>query len=769
MVKSYRSFIVSKNIKEVHGLEEAIKDIEENYKFSDVIQKLGLTPPFVSDDFREALSREVKAYSEAEKYFFDSVANKDFQYGHGSKSEGKVDLYKEYFDERKAMQDDGHVTFYQNYLMDRAQIESDCTLSNKERDARIVDLERKNKNLINRQNKFESNEKKARYLHDFFTVLNRMPQKSQNNLLNFYRQCCDKGMEDKFNQTMSEYLVDTHRYPSQENGKEVKNSHNFSLDDNNQIRHAIFNLGGSNLDICIIDNKVGFINSENTLTHSQINALASYCRYNGISIPDYNQFSDMKVVDNNGKISQVTNEDGKSRDETVAEVLKEVMSPANNDLEVSENADIEYTDQLNNNSNDNSPAGNADDIFTSRNPLLKEAKLKDYDKNKMLEACKAPLQMSGAQGDKMKVDKGINSVTITVYKDEADRWEGDAKVAKNGYIKDNRAYSIRITYSKPPKINFCAGGKFDKFTADHAKAMLKAAQEAGCKYFTMPPLNENGIGKSVMEAYLKASVSTGVVPLLKGSKDGKGIMIGESDIANILKFVNEDEGVKDNLPVKHEYLIRLAEQVDKLNKGCGKNLPVNKIKNIVKFESVKECEKDIKDFFRQGVEGGWDKAQEIAAYQALSKIMKDIHKNGMLDGKPFNPLDYGNNAKLITAALQKEMNANSKQVKKQIDQKYQRFISSSRDYNESEKDRCYKDIYKEELGNALNDIKEILEDVKSETGVGMEFGRMNKVSSLLERPDIGNRQGLSRDITTQDTPSVGKLGSPIPNKPQRSI
>lgn len=740
--EEFHSFLIKKDYSEYPDLEDEIKETKGFYKFSDILSSFGLTVPYDVISFREALSREVKAYSDAEKYLMDYVANKDLEYGKGAKSGGKVKTYDDYFAKVKELKSNGHFEDYENYLMEADKIANNDELDDTERAAQLADLERKNSAIIRDEEEYTKLKEKANYMNDFCGVLNGMPQDMQQNLLTFYQRCQDKGLGDQFNQTLSEYLVDTGHYPKQGKDKPIENKHVFSLHNDSLIKHEIYNLGGTGLDVCIVDGKIGFLKSEKNLTQAQVAALAGYCQYNAISIPDYGQLEAMNVLDEKGEVTDKTVAEGLR--ENIEELQKQKQQVSEENLHNAAGMQDDRIEPAAGPDTTPTPSGSVDEVFSANNPLIKQPGTKEYDKDKVLDAIKGPLKMSGAQGKKMKVRDGWNSTTITVYNDAKDRWNGDTKLNKDGWVDDNRAYTMKIVHSTPPKIYFNPRGKFKEFKADHAKAMLKGVEAAGYKYFVAPPVDDNGIGKSAMEAWLKASVSTGIVPLLKGSPDGRGMMISESDIKNILKFVKEDDGMQNNTAKRHEYLIRLAEQIEKCNRGCGKKLPVEKIKTQVKFEAIDAIKDDIKVFFKNGVDKeGWDKLKEIAAYQVLGQIMKDIHKNGMLNGKPFNPLDQ-NNGNLIKKAIEEKLKPENgknrskleQDIEKDINMKYHNIILSGRAYDDPAKDKKYDEIYKNELSNAIQEVGECLKDVREESGVELDFSKMKKVTAPMVRPKI---------------------------------
>jgi hypothetical protein len=201
----------------------------------------------------------------------------------------------------------------------------------------------------------------------------------------------------------------------------------------------------------------------------------------------------------------------------------------------------------------------------------------------------------------------------------------------------------------------------------------------GYKYFKFPPFNaEDGFGKDGQVAFIKASVKSGMVILLKGA-DGQGCSIGPADLKTILNEVKDEENFVRNHDQKIEYLMRWHEQIEKFMKNNPKEVKqlndyADKFKQQANFEYFISSYKDlIDDKIVKGINGEdgkepWDSVDIIASQHAVTKILTEM-RDGYIGNKRFNPLDKEGNANLLLKAFDDYRNEECPKIEEEIKSK----------------------------------------------------------------------------------------------------
>ena len=416
--------------------------------------------------------------------------------------------------------------------------------------------------------------------------------------------------------------------------KIIQNEHRFSSDREGRLVHSIRNLKNTGLDITWVGDQLGLAHCADNMTSDQVKALAEYCYDSGVRIDDYFKLKDLKVVDKN------KNEIG-----TAADVLRKEMDRLN--AAEKDNGKIRAV------SNNNDSSGSLGRFLEP----LPEVKPK---RSEMVQKAKAAATKKGYRLDCMKTSNGWNSTIISVYADPNDMIN-DGKMKKDGTRSYTKHLAVELNFTSPPSASFYM--KYGlKFEADHARMMLDPFKQAGCRYFILPSLEALG-GKEVNAAFMKASVKTGMVPLLKSSPKGIGGDIGAADLETILKETQEEANFKNDSNAKVEYLVRWHQQLERYTDGNPKaakslgSLPEQFRQQALftKFNSshMEELEKYMYKGKEGKLDGGkWDGIDKITAKIAMARILKEIGE-GKVDGKLYNPL--ADNSKMLQGVLDKYM------------------------------------------------------------------------------------------------------------------
>ena len=510
------------------------------------------------------------------------------------------------------------------------------------------------KDAVLAHDKFETAEHTIKkVLEGDIGLLSELPQETMENLLQFKEKCGEENKE-LFNEAyealfMSRpygpaYVYETDREgkprtdreghfikKTDENGRSIiQNEHRFATDSNGRLVHTIRNLENTGLDITWIGDHLGLAHTMSDMKEDQVKALAEYCFANGVVIDDYFKLNNLKVVDKDNK------EIG-----TAAERLKAEMDKLTK----------EYQEQLNPLSQEGPSS------FAQFLPPL--GKVENAPK-KMKEAVITRAKLQGFSRKAMKFKHGVNSTIISVYLNENDMLD-DNKMDKLGHRKHTKQYAVELHHTVPPIAEFyMEPGK--KFEADHARTMLDAFKAVGCKYFIIPSADELG-GKEASGAFMKASVKTGMVPLLKRGGKGKGCHIGVADLELVLKEIPEEASFNNDTNAKVEYLMRWHQQLERYTEGnpkAAKTLDrlMGKFQQQALFAKFAASHlENMENYMQQGadgkLEGGkWDGIDKITAKIAMARIIHEIQA-GKVDGKPYNPL--ADNNEMLKKTLDKYM------------------------------------------------------------------------------------------------------------------
>ena len=646
-----------------------LEALKAKFPFSSILNVLALN----EDDDEVTLENKLRAAMAQELLAMDNaLANQDYQMAksyqestdrNGNKVEGKIsdlaDFFAQYDEYRQDYEND-----YINYLMKRDEITekkindavdpSDSeyyTESMKAAD--LAANETRHLDSIEAFTKFTSLEEKAEIWESSFSALSKNPTEVNRSLIKFYQQCKKENKVDTvFNKIYDEFLAESENgfasYPNKD-GK-IINEHRFNLDKDGHVVHSILNLQDTGLNISWVDDKLGLAHCNMQLTKEQIKALAQYCALNGISIDQALKLNDLSVVDEQG-----------NNIATAADALREEIEKQ---LQRENGANQQAENAISGIANDNS----VNDDFGQFLPRQEPIKVSN---SKMVEACKKRIGLMGypPESGLVSVNRGWNSTIISVYASENDRLD-DGQVDKDGHRKHTKQFAVKLINSTPPQ-GYIYPGNIREFKADHARLFLDAFKATGCKYFILPPAFEIG-GKDVNAAFIKASVKTGMIPYLKGSKDGRGCDIGAPDIETIMEELPKEPGM--NAREKTEFLMRWSQQVDKYmswNTKAAKTLAdgAGKLRQNARFQMfTAEYLNNLQKYIIEGMAGNvdgrkWDNVDQITATIAMNKIIKGIAK-GELNGKPYNPL--GDNDEILKKTLKIYMQAERPNIEKSI-------------------------------------------------------------------------------------------------------
>ena len=501
------------------------------------------------------------------------------------------------------------------------------------------------KEAVAAHTKFEEAENKIYSLKEDIGLLSELPRETMEHLLTFKEKCGEENKE-LFNEAYEALFMSRPYGPEyvytkegrgvetikkDENGRPIiQNEHRFATDSNGRLVHTIRNLENTGLDITWIGDHLGLAHTMSDMKEDQVKALAEYCFANGVVIDDYFKLNNLKVVDKDNK------EIG-----TAAERLKAEMDKLTK----------EYQEQLNPLSQEGPSS------FAQFLPPL--GKVENAPK-KMKEAVITRAKLMGFSRKAMKVKHGVNSTIISVYLNENDMID-DGKMDKVGHRKHTKQFAVELHHTVPPIAEFyMEPGK--KFEADHARTMLDAFKAVGCKYFIIPSADELG-GKEAGGAFMKASVKTGMVPLLKRGGKGKGSYIGVADLELVLKEIPEEASFNNDTNAKVEYLMRWHQQLERYTEGnpkAAKTLDrlMGKFQQQALFAKFAASHlENMENYMQQGadgkLEGGkWDGIDKITAKIAMARIIHEIQA-GKVDGKPYNPL--ADNSEMLKKTLDKYM------------------------------------------------------------------------------------------------------------------
>ena len=324
----------------------------------------------------------------------------------------------------------------------------------------------------------------------------------------------------------------------QSNGKEV---------------YHLKNINGTGLDLRIAQGQisVGILESEQKISPDQFQALNDYLTNTKTTITDYAQLSNIKV-DFNGQ--EVTLDralaDYRGDDAYLEEIgVKTSSAPTKESSETTPNKDAsagrtDEGDQVFDSSQWIDNGSSKDNVHANR----KKAREKEL--GKLTEAY-------GSKCIRTSVDWGGH--TVRVYGSEADAREDGKIDPKTGIKKRTKMFAYRINNGNPPSAQIYPGQLADKISSKDVAPILKYAYEMGHRHFVMPPNTE--ITKAVFEAFLEASVTAGIVPQLKHSKDDKkGVDLNGSDVAKIKEWIDK-KLVNQEVNKQINYLLLFSKEL----------------------------------------------------------------------------------------------------------------------------------------------------------------------------------------------------------------
>ena len=535
---------------------------------------------------------------------------------------------------------------------------------NEEVNSRLKELENNDdiKKAIEAYDSYTEKNKKFRHIQDLV--------KLHPDVLESVAGLSEHGA-DVIEQALKEILTSYHDFPTKtvekDGEKVVENKHTVTYDkENKSLSHNIFNLNGTGLDLRFINSKTPFFYWKDKLTQEQLEALVAFCRANGIDISDFGPAKDEPVVDKDG------NEVGTFESEYNRLMGNEPKEEANEQEQSTIPSEGHLTE---------SEEVRSGSFFGSFIPKEK-IKYGTLDIDKAIGSIRKFVNPNA----EIVEDSFFGKTTLSVY-DDVRAKEKDGIVGKDGHREHTKKFSVTFHRGNPIRSSIYLGK--EKMSTDLARVILDVYKAQGLKYFTFPPLTaSNGFGKEGQVAFLKASVKTGMVILLKGEK-GKGCSIGPADLNTILEETKKEENFIRNHDQKIEYLMRWHEQLEKFVKYNPKEEQqlrdyLGKFKQQANFEYFTSSYKDLlDDEIEKGLNGEydnkkWDEVDVIASKYALNKIVEEM-KEGKIDGVRFNPLKKDDNAKKIVEAFHKHIKEHRKTIEEEIKDKVNSETDNARD------------------------------------------------------------------------------------------
>lgn len=583
-----------------------------------------------------------------------------------------------------AQQEGGFEDKYQQYLTRKEDLEQEQDSQKKTEELALLETKYAEiKKQHEQLEKIAAQEVDCRRA-EFFASL---PKETQENLIAFSQACAAKKRldSDENNIGFKEVLDDLRRdgvehknmgetefqsfIPEKDNATgEIKNDHRFTLDTEGRIRHTVLNLGGTGLDINIVNGEFSFLKNQN-LSEKQLKTLAEYCYKNGLEVENYAQLKDLKVEDKGTETGNV--------EDRLKEELNRYYNTERGQMNTPERTTQAAAVEPAQTANDNEDFCQ---FIPNQDPLT-------LDRQKMVDKTKARMELMGFHDPSLyRYTRIGNSTIISVYASEEDMRIDGERDAKGKRVH-SKQFSVELSHKLPPEVRFYMGN-VKEFKADHARALLAGLEACGCKYFIIPPVTEIG-GKAAGGAFMEASVKTGMVPYLKRSEKGEGCDVGVPDIATVFKKMSEEEEMSGNR--KAEYMMRWYRELKAYNNRTDKKgekiQPKDKLvlyatqfkvgATFVNFQAsyFDELQAHMQKGMNGELEGGqkWDEVDQITATKALSKIMKEMlgkgddpNKPGTLNGKLYNPL--ADNKEELIATLEAYMKAERPKVEKNIEE-----------------------------------------------------------------------------------------------------
>ncbi len=710
--KIYANFTVKKV--QDKEREDKIEKLKADFSLEQLSKMLSFTSidDLTADKMKEALQRELKAMDTAEKAprgkkqaayeELEKRTNKD-----GSTEElptGQCAENSKYYDKLDYFENVCRKT-YDEYERQVAEIES----------KQIPDTEKeslKSELLINNPD-FRDAKKKADELnklsaqenqrYQIFDAMERLSGKGMESLLQYYKDCqkpevkANPILEHAFEDTLADYLATESFWPQKnKDGKDI-NRHDFTLidrrdKDGNPIRkvaHSVYNLNDTGLDVNIVGGKLGFTHGKPQLTEEQVRALSEYCYYNGFEITDYQKLAEMDVLGKDGKSVGKVNEEMQRHFEELRTGQK-----------------VERVTAV----RDDQPLPNA--TFSDMLPKLKSI---DPSRATMLPASEKCIEKMGFSNPNLRrITYGWNSTIISVYGNENDILV-DGKLDKNGKRQHTKKFAVELSHTYPPSARFYFEYGM-KINADLVRVAFDAFKAGGSQYFLVDNVLLSG-GKEMGGAIMKASVKTGLVPVLKDGPNGQGGDVGPADLTTVLEELPKEPGF--TAKEKVEYQMRWYDQLEKYMKGNPKKAYslgtlAEKFKYGARFGMLTNSymlamEKHITAGMNGELDGKqWDTVDEIAVTKAMNTILQEISQ-GKLNGKQYNPIDDKNEEKLIQA-LEEYRKAERAKSEKLVMDAYGKELKEGADFKE---DGQFKKITDQFLRSEKAALKATCDDIKS--------------------------------------------------------
>ena len=605
--------------------------------------------------------------------------------------------------------------------------------------------------------------------------LNGLPDKVIKNVLEFAKDCKEKGISDEIlDKNINEMLSHIYACPTEEiDGEKIKNEHRFKVDkDGKSVSHSILNINGSGLALTLTNEGYSILFCDDKITKKQVDALAGYCLMNGINITNFGDVASRQVQDT------VEGEDIGELQDVYDKSIKEIKEK-NRKTQNQEQTQPQSQNQEDKDTNADNEAPTKQENQTQ--PQSQEVTCTNVDNeapvnddgnyfgeylaklNKPTTSFNADLNGLCAKNAGTRVydiSEGINESIVRFYASEEDQ-EDDRRIDKNGKLQKKKLLAITFKHNKG-EAEFYLGGK-TKLEAGDIRIALDAFKKQGYKYFEYPAITDRrGFGAGTQEAFFKASVKSGMPLLLKGPS-GRGCDIGPADIDTILKFTNEPENFSGKPLEKAEYLMRWHEQLVKYTTSQGKS-EFGKVMDKVKFQAIftnqasyeDKINEVISNFQKDGIQYDtetekrkWDKLDDICADIALNKLLTDI-KEGKVKVNPLDPKNSERIAETFKSYLLKNESVDDKGNKKNIRLSLENNIDENTRGKRGDPTQIFNNAVQNIAKIRKNDLDRTIRTYESDTGV--------KIQWELKRSDYDYKpkSNTNTKTNTYTVPSAGK-------------
>lgn len=710
--KIYANFTVKKV--QDKEREDKIEKLKADFSIEQISKLLSFASldDMTAAEMNKALQRELKAMDMAEraslgkkKAAYEELEERTKKDGTTEKvPTGKCAENSNYYSKLDDFENLYRKT-YDEYERQIAEIES-REIPDAEKEALKSELLTNNPDFRDVKNRADelntlSDQENRRY--QIFEALERLPEKAQESLLQFYKDCqkpevkANPILEHAFEDTLADYLATEPFWPHKnKDGKDI-NRHDFTLIDRrdkdgnpiHKVAHSVYNLNDTGLDVNIVGGKLGFTHGKPQLTEEQVRALSEYCYYNGFEITDYQKLAEMDVLSKDGKSVGKVNEEMQRHFE-----------------ELRTGQEVERVTAV----RDDQPLPNA--TFSDMLPKLKSI---DPSRATMLPASEKCIAKMGFSNPNLRrITYGGNSTIISVYGNENDILV-DGKLDKNGKRQHTKKFAVELSHTYPPSARFYFEYGM-KINADLVRVAFDAFKAGGSQYFVVDNVLLSG-GKEMGGSIMKASVKTGLVPVLKDGPKGQGGDVGPADLTTVLEELPKEPGF--TAKEKVEYQMRWYDQLEKYMKGNPQKAYslgtlAEKFKYGARFGMLTNSymlamEKHITAGMNGELDGKqWDTVDEIAVTKAMNTILQEISQ-GKLNGKQYNPIDDKNEEKLIQA-LEEYRKAERAKSEKLVMDAYGKELKEGADFKE---DGQFKKITDQFLRSEKAALKATCDDIKS--------------------------------------------------------